>query len=79
MAVTAERLARETARANEAERHATEVLSMFKTTHEAKAKLEREVQRAKDELGLYKVQLDVAQKGMSNLYSPAIPSRQMAC
>ncbi|KAF8166495.1 hypothetical protein BJ912DRAFT_1067880 [Pholiota molesta] len=62
MAVTAERLARETARANEAERHATEVLSMFKTTHEAKAKLEREVQRAKDELGLYKVQLDVAQK-----------------
>jgi hypothetical protein len=79
MAVTAERLARETARANEAERHATEVLSMFKTTHEAKVKLEREVQRAKDELGLYKVQLDVAQKGMSYFHSRAISRREMAC
>ncbi|KAF9474362.1 hypothetical protein BDN70DRAFT_936725 [Pholiota conissans] len=62
MALTAERLTRETARADAAERQASEMLAMFKNAHEAKMKLERELQRTKDELGLYKVQLDNAQK-----------------
>ena len=65
LVITTERLAQETARANEAERQAAEVLAVFKTTHEAKARLDREITRVKEELGLYKVQLDVAQKGAS--------------
>ena len=40
-------------------------LAMFKTTHEAKAELDREIKGVREELGLYKVQLDVAQKGAS--------------
>ena len=36
---------------------------MFKTVHEAKARLERDINRVKEELGLYKIQLDLAQKG----------------
>ncbi|KAF8963709.1 hypothetical protein BDZ97DRAFT_1818844 [Flammula alnicola] len=35
---------------------------MFKTAHEGKLKLERELQRVKEELAMYKIQLDVAQK-----------------
>jgi len=65
LVVTTERLAQETARANEAERQAAEVLAVFKTTHEAKTRLEREINRVREELGLYKIQLDLAQKGAS--------------
>jgi hypothetical protein len=68
LVITTERLSQETARANEAERQASEVLAVFKTTHEAKARLEREINRVREELGLYKVQLDVAQKGASLIF-----------
>lgn len=71
MMMSRERLARETARANEAERRAAdaerqaaEVMSLFKSTHEAKLVLERDLHKAREELGLYKVQLETAQKGM---------------
>ena len=70
MMMSRERLARETARANEAERRAVdaerqaaEVMSLFKSTHEAKLVLERDLHKAREELGLYKVQLETAQKG----------------
>ncbi|KAH9483413.1 hypothetical protein JR316_0002879 [Psilocybe cubensis] len=62
LVVTTERLTRETARANEAERNAAELLALFKTTHEAKVRLERDLDRVRQELGLYKIQLDMAQK-----------------
>jgi len=65
LVITTERLAQETARANDAERQAAEVLAVFKTTHEAKTRLEREINRVREELGLYKIQLDLAQKGAS--------------
>ena len=39
-------------------------MSLFKNTHEQKVKLERELMRVREELGVYKIQLDVAQKGM---------------
>ncbi|KAF8162571.1 hypothetical protein B0H34DRAFT_284908 [Crassisporium funariophilum] len=60
--VMTERLSQETTRANEAERQAAEVLSHFKSAHEAKLRMERDLQRVKDELELYKIQLDLAQK-----------------
>ncbi|KDR71389.1 hypothetical protein GALMADRAFT_229682 [Galerina marginata CBS 339.88] len=62
LAITTERLSQETARANEAERQAAEVLELFKKSHEAKSKLERDFNRVREELGLYKIQLDVAQR-----------------
>ena len=58
-----ERLARETSRANEAERQSSEILSRFKIVHHAKQRLEIDLQKAKNELGLYKTQLDNAQAG----------------
>lgn len=62
--VTTERLSRETARANEAERKSAEIMNLFKHTFEAKTKLERDLIRVQQELEMYKVQLDAAQKGM---------------
>jgi len=61
--VTSERLSQETSRANEAERQSSEILAHFKIAHQAKQKLEIDLQRVKDELGLYKTQLDIAQAG----------------
>jgi predicted nucleic acid-binding Zn-ribbon protein len=61
--MTTERLHSETARANAAERQVADVMSHFKDVHGQKVKLERELMRVREELGLYKVQLDVAQKG----------------
>ena len=61
---TTARLSQETIRANEAERHAAELLALVKQTHEAKARLQKDLMRVTEELGLYKIQLDVAQKGM---------------
>lgn len=58
-----ERLAQETSRANEAERQSSEILSHFKIAHHAKQRLEIDLQRANNELGLYKTQLDNAQAG----------------
>lgn len=58
-----ERLAQETSRANEAERQSSEFLSQFKIAHNAKQRLEVDLQKTKNELGLYKTQLDNAQAG----------------
>jgi len=61
--MTTERLHSESARANAAERHIADVMSLFKNAHDQKLKLERELVRVREELGLYKIQLEVAQKG----------------
>ncbi|KAF8872611.1 hypothetical protein CPB84DRAFT_1799127, partial [Gymnopilus junonius] len=55
LAITTERLSHETIRANEAEKQAAE-------THEENIRMEKDLRRAQTELGLYKIQLDVAQK-----------------
>lgn len=65
LVLATERLARETKRADAAEREGQEVLALFKTLHAAKGKIEHEFLRVKEELGLYKIQLDIAQKGLS--------------
>ncbi|KAF8801091.1 hypothetical protein BYT27DRAFT_7262318 [Phlegmacium glaucopus] len=59
--IATERLSQETSRANEAERQSSEILAHFKIAHQAKQKLEVDLQRVKDELGLYKTQLNIAQ------------------
>ena len=61
--LASERLAQETSRANEAERQSSEILSHLKIAHHRKQRLEIELRKSKDELGLYKTQLDNAQAG----------------
>ena len=61
--MTTERLHSETARANSAEKQIGDVMSLFRSTHDQKIVLERELLRVKEELSMYKVQLEVAQKG----------------
>jgi hypothetical protein len=61
--MTTERLHTEAARANAAEKQVAEVMSLFRNTHEQKLKLERDLAHVREELGWYKIQLDVAQKG----------------
>ncbi len=61
--MTTERLHTETARANAAEKQVAEVMSLFRNTHDQKSKSDRDLARAREELGWYKIQLDVAQKG----------------
>ena len=61
--IAADRLSQETSRANEAERQSSEILTHFKIAHQAKKELEIDLQRVKDELGLYKTQLNIAQAG----------------
>ena len=61
--IATERLSQETSRANEAERQSSEILAHFKIIQQAKQRLEFELQRVKDELGLYKTQLNAAQAG----------------
>ena len=58
-----ERLAQETSRANESERQSSEILSHLKTAHHTNQRLEIELRKANDELGLYNIQLDNAQAG----------------
>jgi hypothetical protein len=58
-----DRLVQETSRANEAERQSFEILAHFKTAHHAKQRLEIDLQRANNQLGLYKIQLEIAQAG----------------
>ena len=59
-----ERLSQETLRANESERQSAEILAHFKIVHQENQRLEIDFQRVKDELGLYKTQLDIAQAGI---------------
>lgn len=66
--ITTERLHSETARANSAEKQIGDVMSLFRNTHEQKVKLERELLRVKEELSMYKVQLEVAQKGKNGFF-----------
>lgn len=63
--LTNERLARETTRADEAERQAAQILSHFKSAHEAKLKLEADFLHLQTELSICKVQLELAQQGAS--------------
>ncbi|TFK36007.1 hypothetical protein BDQ12DRAFT_263035 [Crucibulum laeve] len=60
--LTTERLAQETARANAAERQTQEVLGHLREAVEERRKVEAEARGVREELGLYKVQLDEAQK-----------------
>ena len=61
--LTNDRLTQETSRADAAERHARQLLIHLRTAHDAKARLGQDLTKVKTELGLYKAQLDVAQKG----------------
>ena len=60
-------LAQETARADAAEREvsrdAQALLTRVKEAKEAKERMEVDLFRVKEELGLYKLQLEVAQRG----------------
>ncbi|TFK36026.1 hypothetical protein BDQ12DRAFT_263206 [Crucibulum laeve] len=61
--LTTERLAQETACANAAERQTQEVLGHLReAVEERRRKVKAKVRGAKEELGLYKIQLDEAQK-----------------
>ncbi|CAA7261091.1 unnamed protein product [Cyclocybe aegerita] len=59
--LTTERLNSALARATNAEKQLTDLMSLFKTTYEAKVELERDVTQVRAELNGYKVMLDVAQ------------------
>lgn len=61
--LTNDRLTQETSRADAAERHARQLLVHLRTAHDAKARLSQDLIKVKTELGLYKAQLDIAQKG----------------
>ncbi|KAF8874854.1 hypothetical protein BD779DRAFT_1678546 [Infundibulicybe gibba] len=59
---TTERLSQETLRANAAERRASELLVHLRTATEARDRLKLEVSTVQEEIKLYRVQLDLAQK-----------------
>jgi hypothetical protein len=61
--LTTQRLSQETLRANTAGKQALELLDRLKSTHEARLGLEVDFRRVQRELGMYKTQLDLAQKG----------------
>jgi hypothetical protein len=77
--MTTEKLHSETARANAAERHIADVMSLFKNAHDQKQKLERELVRVREELGLHKIQLDVAQKGSRSSFRFSVVFAQSLC
>ncbi|KAJ3500998.1 hypothetical protein NLJ89_g9539 [Agrocybe chaxingu] len=59
--LTTERLNSALARAANVEKQLTDLMSLFKTTYEAKVELERDLTQVRAELNGYKVMLDVAQ------------------
>lgn len=65
--LTTERLSQETARANAAEKNCAELMTHVKSMHETRSRLDQDLSKVREELGLYKLQLDLAQKG---IYSP---------
>src|SRR6201999_657948 len=60
--LTSERLDKETRRANDAERRASEAISLARSANEAKLIAQRDATRANEELRLYKLQYDNAQR-----------------
>ena len=60
--LTSERLDKETRRANDAERRAMEAITLARSANEAKLIAQRDATRANEELRLYKVQYDNAQR-----------------
>lgn len=60
--LTSERLDKETRRANDAERRAMEAIALARTTNEAKLIAQRDATRANEELRLYKMQYENAQR-----------------
>jgi hypothetical protein len=57
-----EQLKQESQRADENERRAREAIQRFKAINEARLSAQQDTARAKEELGLYKIQLDYAQQ-----------------
>ncbi|EAU80788.2 hypothetical protein CC1G_04898 [Coprinopsis cinerea okayama7 len=62
LSITTERLEQERARASSAERQCAELMSKIKTLHEAQLQSQRELDTVRQELNLYKIQLELAQK-----------------
>ncbi|KAF9235300.1 hypothetical protein BU15DRAFT_78132 [Melanogaster broomeanus] len=62
LAVTSERLDTETSRTNDAERRALDYFNRLRTVAEARERAEQESARHREELKLYKLQLENAQK-----------------
>jgi len=60
--MTSERLDKEIRRANDAERRASEAISLARSANEAKLIAQRDATRANEELRLYKLQYDNAQR-----------------
>jgi hypothetical protein len=62
LVLTSERLDKETRRANDAERRASEAIALARSTNEAKLIAQRDATRANEELRLYKLQYENAQR-----------------
>ena len=62
LVLTSERLDKETRRANDAERRVSEAIALARSTNEAKLIAQRDATRANEELRLYKLQYDNAQR-----------------
>src|SRR5882757_9726595 len=62
LVLTSERLDKEIRRANDAERRVLEAISLARSTNEAKLIAERDATRANEELRLYKLQYENAQR-----------------
>lgn len=60
--LTSERLDKETRRANDAERRVSEAIALARSANEAKLIAQRDAARANEELRLYKLQYDNAQR-----------------
>ncbi|KAF9647291.1 hypothetical protein BDM02DRAFT_3084261, partial [Thelephora ganbajun] len=60
--LTSERLDKEIRRANDAERRALEAIALARSANEAKLIAQRDAMRANEELRLYKLQYENAQK-----------------
>ena len=60
--LTSERLDKETRRANDAERRALEAIALARSTNEAKLIAQRDATRANEELRMYKLQYENAQR-----------------
>lgn len=62
LVLTSERLDKETRRANDAERRTSEAIALARSANEAKLIAQRDATRANEELRLYKLQYDNAQR-----------------
>lgn len=60
---TTERLGQETVRANAAEKRAAELVTHIRNANQAQEAVKKDMWKAREELRLYQIQLDLAQKG----------------